>query len=59
MEYVSTNGVIIGARSPFEQMIKALPNQVPEFDNYPPVRGMEAIPFEKLLEMMSGKSEDQ
>jgi hypothetical protein len=29
---------------------------VPEFDNYPPVRGMEAIPYNKLLELMSGKT---
>ncbi len=52
-EYVKTNGVIIGTRSPFEQMSKQLPNRVPESDSYPPVRGMEAIPFEKLLELMN------
>ena len=55
-EYVKTNGVIIGDRSPFERAKKALPDSVPEHDNYPPVRGMEAIPYEKLLELMSGKS---
>lgn len=54
-EYVKTNGVIIGVRSPWEQASKQLPNRVPEFDNYPPVRGMEAIPYEKLLELMGGK----
>jgi arylsulfatase len=52
-EYVKTNGVIIGARSPFEQASNSLPNRVPEFDNYPPVRGVEAIPYKKLLEMMN------
>jgi arylsulfatase A-like enzyme len=52
-EYVKTNGVIIGARGPFEQASKALPNRVPEFDNYPPIRGMEAIPYQKLLEAMN------
>jgi arylsulfatase len=33
-EYVETNGVIIGNRSPFEGAQKALPQQVQEFDNY-------------------------
>lgn len=47
------NGVIIGDRSPFEQMQKRLPDSVPEDDNYPPVRGIEAIPYEKLLELMN------
>ncbi|MCP4260881.1 MAG: arylsulfatase [Planctomycetes bacterium] len=56
-EYVKTNGVIIGERSPFESAKKALPDSVPEFDNYPPVRGMETIPHKKLLELMSGKSD--
>jgi arylsulfatase len=55
-EYVKTNGVIIGNRSIFEQHEKSLPTSVPEADNYPPVRGMEAVPYEKLLELMSGKS---
>jgi arylsulfatase len=55
-EYVKTNGVIIGDRSPFEGAKKALPTSVPEDDNYPPVRGMEAVPYEKLMELMSGKS---
>ena len=52
-EYVKMNGVVIGERSPFEGSRKALPDPVPEFDNYPPVRGMEQIPHKKLLEMMS------
>jgi arylsulfatase len=56
-EYVKTNGVIIGDRSPFEGAKKALPDAVPEYDNYPPVRGLEAIPYEKLMELMSGKSD--
>jgi arylsulfatase len=54
-EYVETNGVIIGNRSPFEGAQKALPQQVQEFDNYPPVRGLEALPYETLLELMAGK----
>jgi arylsulfatase A-like enzyme len=54
-EYVKMNGVIIGERSPFEGAQKALPQQVPEFDNYPPVRGLEALPYETLLELMAGK----
>ena len=52
-EYVKKNGVIIGTRSPFEGARKALPDQVPEYDNYPPVRGIEAIPYKKLLELMN------
>jgi hypothetical protein len=56
---VKTNGVIIGARSPFEQASKQLPNRVPEFDDYPPVRGIEAVPYKKLIELMSGGSEDK
>jgi arylsulfatase len=51
-EYVKQNGVIIGERSPFESAKKQLPDPVPEFDNYPPVRGMEAIPYEKLKELL-------
>ncbi len=58
-EYVEMNGVIIGDRSPFEQLKKRLPTGVPEYDNYPPVRGLEAIPYEVLLELMSGKKEDK
>ena len=58
-EYVKTNGVIIGDRSPFKGMRKALPDAVTEADNYPPVRGMEAIPHKKMLEMMKGSAEDQ
>jgi arylsulfatase len=58
-EYVETNGVIIGDRSPFEQAGKKLPTRVLESDNYPPVRGLEALPYEKLLELMDGGSEDK
>jgi len=58
-QYVKKNGVIIGARSPFEQARKALPEQVPEFDNYPPVRGLEGLPYKKLMEVMSGKTGDK
>jgi arylsulfatase len=54
-EYVKRNGVIIGDRSPLERARKGLPDPVVEFDNYPPVRGMERIPYEKLLELMGGK----
>jgi len=57
-EYVKTNGVILGERSPFEQASKQLPNRVPEADNYPPVRGLEAIPYEKLMELMGGKTKE-
>jgi arylsulfatase A-like enzyme len=52
-EYVKTNGVIIGARSPFEQTRKNLPDRVPEFDGYPPVRGVEALPYEDLLRLLA------
>ena len=58
-EYVKTNGVIIGARSPFEQASKHLPNRVPESDNYPPFRGLEALPYKKLIELMGGGTEDK
>ncbi len=51
-EYVETNGVIIGERSPFERARKALPDPVPEFDEYPPVRGVEAIPYEDFLRLL-------
>jgi len=58
-EYVKTNGVIIGDRSPFEQASFQLPNRVPEADNFPPVRGLEALPYSKLLELMSGGTENK
>jgi len=59
-EYVAMNGVIVGDRSLFEGHRKALPDPVPDSDNYPPVRGMEAIPYEKLMELMGGETkEDQ
>ena len=58
-EYVETNGVIIGERSPFEGAKKAMPASVPEFDSYPPFRGLEALPYKKLIELMSGKKEDK
>ena len=51
-EYAKTNGVIIGERSPFEGARKALRDPVPEFDSYPPLRGVEAIPYEKLIELL-------
>jgi len=56
-EYVKTNGVIIGNRSPFERARKALPDPVPEDDSYPPVRGLEALPYKKLIQIMSGNTE--
>jgi len=55
-EYEKTNSVIIGNRSPFERAKKALPDPQPEFDNYPPRRGLEAIPYEQLLKLMSGEN---
>jgi arylsulfatase A-like enzyme len=58
-EYVKTNGVIIGDRSPFEQAGKQLPTRVVESDNFPPVRGLEAVPYKKLMEMMGGSTEDK
>jgi len=57
-EYVKTNGVILGDRSPFEQASKGLPNPVPESDGFPPVRGMEAIPYETLKKMLGGKTKE-
>jgi arylsulfatase len=51
-EYVTLNGVVIAARSPFERHRKALPDPVPESDDYPPLRGVEAIPYETLLQLM-------
>jgi arylsulfatase len=58
-EYAKTNGVILGVRSPFEQASKHLPNSVPEYDAYPPLRGMEAIPYEVLLKLMAGEKEEK
>jgi arylsulfatase len=55
-EYEKTNSVIIGNRSPFERAKKALPDPQPEFDNYPPRRGLEAVPYEQLLKLMSGEN---
>lgn len=52
-EYIEMNGVIIGNRSPYEGARKALPDAVPEFDSYPPVRGLEAVPHQKLVELLS------
>ena len=54
-QYAKMNGVIIGTRSPFEGARKALPQAVPEFDSYPPVRGMEAIPHKKLMELIKSQ----
>ena len=54
-QYAKMNGVIIGTRSPFEGARKALPQAVPEFDSYPPVRGMEAIPHKKLIEIIKSQ----
>ncbi len=52
-EYVQMNGVIIGNRSPYETAAKALPDRVPDFDNYPPAYGLEALPYKDLLELMN------
>ena len=54
-QYAKMNGVIIGTRSPFEGARKALPQAVPEYDNYPPVRGMEAIPHKKLMKLIKSQ----
>jgi hypothetical protein len=32
---------------------------VPEFDDYPPVRGMEAISYEELKELLGGKKKEK
>ena len=56
---MKTNGVILGERSPFEKARKALPDPVPGFDNYPPFRGLEALPYEKLIELMGGSTEEK
>ena len=52
-EYVEMNGVIIGNRSPYEQARKQLPDAVPEFDSYPPVRGLEALTHQRMIELLS------
>ena len=54
-EYMKKNGVIIGVRSPFQGARKGLPDPVQQSDSYPPFRGLEALPYKKLIEMMSGK----
>ncbi len=51
-EYVEMNGVIIVNRSPYEQARKSFPDAVLDSDSYPPVRGLEAIPHQKLLELI-------
>jgi arylsulfatase len=57
-DYVRMNGVILGDRSPFEQARKQLPDPVLESDTYPPFRGVEAIPYAKLLELLGGKTKE-
>ena len=52
-EYVRTNGIVMGDRTPFEGARKGLPDQVPEFDSYPPIYGVERIPYKKLMELLS------
>ena len=52
-EYQESNGVIIGNRSPFEGARKALPDAVYEADQYPPVRGLERLTYEQILELLS------
>jgi arylsulfatase A-like enzyme len=56
-EYQKMNGVIIGNRSPFEGAKKGLPDPVVESDTYPPRRGLEALTYETLLQLMAGKKE--
>jgi len=51
-QYVKTNGVIIGNRSMLEGFRKGFPDRKVEADNYPPIRGMEAIPHKKLMELI-------
>jgi arylsulfatase len=51
-QYVETNGVIIGNRSMLEGFRKGFPDRQVDADNYPPVRGMEAIPHKKLMELI-------
>jgi arylsulfatase len=52
-EYVEMNGVIVGNRSVFEQAWKALPAPVFESSNYPPIRGLEQLSREELIELLS------
>jgi arylsulfatase len=54
-QYVETNGVIIGNRSLLEGFRKGYPDPVLEDDNYPPVRGLEAIPHKKLMELIKSQ----
>jgi arylsulfatase A-like enzyme len=56
-KYKKKNGVIIGSRSPLASTRKHLPDAVmpSAVDSYPPLRGLEALPYDKLLEVMSGK----
>ncbi len=57
-EYVKRNGVILPERSPFEQAWRQLPNPVPEYDNYPPLRGLEALSYEQLQVLLGGKPKE-
>jgi arylsulfatase len=54
-QYSETNGVIIGNRSMLEGFRKGFPDPKVEADNYPPVRGMEAIPHKKLMELIKSQ----
>ncbi len=52
-EYVKKNGVVMADRGPFETARKALPDPVPESDNFPPAYGIERIPYKKFMELLS------
>ncbi len=52
-EYVEMNGVIVGNRSVFEQAWKSLPAPVFESSSYPPIRGLEQLSREELIELLS------
>ncbi len=51
-DYVEMNGVIIGNRSPLDQARKSLPDAVLDSDSYPPVRGLEALSNQKLIDLI-------
>ena len=52
-EYVTTNGVVLGDRGPFESAEKAMPARVHESDTYPPILGAERMPWDKMMELLS------
>jgi hypothetical protein len=58
-EYEKTINVIMDNRSPFEGVKKAMLAGVPENYNYPPVHGLEEVPYKQHLKLRSGEKNEK